>query len=140
MVAVIITGIPSVSLTSSVDVRTEQVYCSNTNAQVVFTCVAVGVSTLAWKRNSSVIEDFGLLAAVPQRITHTPFTVYLDTLDIMQDRATGNITSRLMVSISDLWSGDRIECSDITSTSFIDINLRIIRKFSYMPSHESTLL
>ena len=119
------------SLTSSVDVSTGQVYCSNTNAQVVFTCVAVGVSTLAWQRNSSVIEDFGLLAAVPQSTTHAPFTVYLDILDLTQDRSFGNITSRLVVNISDLHSGDRIQCSDISSTSFIDINLRIIRKFSH---------
>ena len=118
------------SLTSSVDVSSGQSFCSNTSAQVrmEFTCVTVAVKTLAWRIDSSVIEDFGLLATAPQSVSHPPFTVYLDTLSLIDSRSAANMTSRLRIVISDLLGVERVECADVAASDYIDLNFRIICK------------
>ena len=88
--------------------------------------MTVAVNTLAWRIDSSVIEDFGLLATVPQEVVHPPFTVYLDTLS--RNGSAANMTSRLGVTISDLSDGKRIECVDVGASDYIDLNFRIISK------------
>ena len=43
-----------------------------------------------------------------------PFTLFLDMVSVVPPNSIANLTSRLVVNLSDLMSGDEISCSQLT--------------------------
>ena len=80
------------------------------NIFVNFTCIATEVGFLDWFRNGVEIADFSAGDQM-QMIVVPPYTVFLDTVRRFPSTALANFTSRLVVNLSDLMSGDNISCS-----------------------------
>ena len=81
------------------------------SASVEFICNATEVAFLDWFRNGMEIKDFD--AADPAgMIVIPPYIVFLDTKRRFPlNNILANFTSRLVVNLSDLMSGDNISCS-----------------------------
>ena len=83
------------------------------NVTVEFICIATGVAFLDWFRNGIEIEDFNL-ADQKQMIVVPPYTLFLDRVSVLpQMISEANFTSRLVVNLSHLMSGDSISCSQV---------------------------
>ena len=109
------TGVPSIDLSSSVDVTSGEAVCPNTSLE--FTCVGVEVGFLDWNRNGTKIGDFTAGDMEPMEVFVHPFTLLLDMVTVIPTTSVANITSRLLVDISDLISGDQISCSQVRKKS-----------------------
>ena len=94
----------TLTLTSPVDVTSGNTICPNT--KVEFTCIAVRVTGLAWRRNSMDIDAFNVLSALGRREPVDPFITYLD----MNTGDPANMTTRLVFNASDVMSDDTIDC------------------------------
>ena len=120
------TGVPSLVLSSTVVVTSGEAVCPNTSLE--FTCVGVKVSFLDWDRNGMEIRDFNAGDSGQTVLFVHPFTVFLDMVTIVSVSSVtiANITSRLVVNISDLMSGDQISCSQfpIESSKNLSYTLR----------------
>ena len=101
-------GAPSIKLSSSVDVISGGDVCPNTSVE--FTCNATEVAFLRWLKDGMEIEDFSSLDPIGMVVV-PPYTVSLDTVRRFPSTALANFTSRLVVNLSDLMSGDNISCS-----------------------------
>ena len=80
------------------------------NLSVEFTCIAIEVPFFSWSRNGMEIEDFNSddpLGMSPN--VNPPYSVFLDMVTVSPS-LLGNFTSRLVVNLSDLMSGDDISC------------------------------
>ena len=79
---------------------------------VEFTCVGVEVSFLDWRRNEISIGIFTSISNEGVVLQpEGPFTLFLDSITKGGGRA--NMTSRLVGGISNLISGDRINCTEL---------------------------
>ena len=106
------TGVPSIDLSSTVDVTSGEAVCPNTSLE--FTCVGVEVGFLEWDRNGIEIEDFNAGDSEQTEEFVYPFTLFLDMVSVVPPSSIANFTSRLVVNLSDLMSGDEISCSQLT--------------------------
>ena len=104
-------GLPSIVLKSSVDVTSGGLLCPNITVE--FTCTATEVAFLNWFRNGIEIEDFNFADNHPQMLVVPPYLLFLDTVTIFPSGLQANITSRLVVNLSELMSGDNISCSQV---------------------------
>ena len=110
---------------------------------VEFTCIAVGVNRLEWQINGQLIGSrFSAYDSPGRRITVGSYTLFLDMISPFT-AAGVNMTSRLVVSLSNLRRGDLIACSSLSrletqSTGPIDYLLRGIRSI-VNPQHCSEL-
>ena len=100
--------------------------CPNTSLE--FTCVGVEVGFLDWNRNGMEIGDFDASDSEQAEVFVHPFTLFLDMITIVQTGSVteANFTSRLVVDVSDLMSGDQISCSQIRieSSKILSYTLR----------------
>ena len=70
------TGVPSIDLSSTVDVTSGAAVCPNTSLEV--TCVGVEVGFLQWDRNGMKIGDFNAGDSEQTEEFVYPFTLFLD--------------------------------------------------------------
>ena len=103
------------------------------SASVEFTCIATEVAFLSWLRNGMEIEDFNF-ADTRGMIVVPPYTVSLDTVRRFPSTALANFTSRLVVNLSDLMSGDNISCSQgpLQKSSILSYTVRGNKGSMYM--------
>ena len=94
----------SLTLTSPVDVTSGNTICPNT--KVEFTCIAVSVTALTWRRNVMDIDSFNVLSALGRREPVDPFITFLD----VNTGDPANMTTRLVFNASDVMSGDTVDC------------------------------
>lgn len=106
------------------DITSGQDVCSN--VIVEFTCIATEVAVLNWFRNGLKIGDFDA-GDIELRTESSPYTFVLDTLSVypVAQGVLANFTSRLLVNLSDLTSGDNISCSHLTVGSPFLLNYQI---------------
>ena len=102
---------------SSVDLTAGKEVCLNTPT-VEFSCVGQEVSFLAWQRNGVEIEPNFHIGRLPgtYNSTNGPYTLFLDNVTDVEMRVA-NITTRLLVNISYLMSGDEIVCATLGMNS-----------------------
>ena len=91
---------------------------------VDFTCVTTEVAFFTWLRNGVEIEDFNAADLIGM-IVIPPYTVFLDTIRRFPSSALANFTSRLVVNLSDLMSGDNISCSQAPAQKSIILNYTV---------------
>ena len=91
------------------------VVCPNLHRPVEFTCVGVEVNFLEWQRNGNSINVFTSNSNEGKVLQEGPFTLFLDSI-IRSGGGTRNMTSRLVVNVSDLTIGDRITCIENMDT------------------------
>ena len=94
-------------MSSSVDVTSGRAVCPNT-PPVEFTCVAVEVTFLAWRINETQIGSLTFSDDEGSVLQREKFTFSLEKITVSNNRA--NMTSRLVVGISNLANGDQITC------------------------------
>lgn len=74
-----------------------------------FTCIGVEVGILQWDRNDERIDVFTSLSENGSVLQQSgPLTLFLDSITRSGDGY--NMTSRLVSNISNLNSGDRMQC------------------------------
>ena len=93
----------SLTLTSPVDTTSGNTICPNT--KVEFTCMGVSVTASTWQRNGMDIESFNVLSVLG-RFEQDPFITFLD----VNTGDPANMTSRLVFNVTDVMSGDTINC------------------------------
>ena len=92
------------TLTSPVDVTSGNTICPNT--KVEFTCIGISVTASTWRRNGMDIDAFNVLSGLGRREPVDPFITFLD----VNTGDPANMTSRLVFNVSDVMSGDTIDC------------------------------
>ena len=119
----------SLNLTSSVDVLSGNVVCSNTTVE--FTCTASGVHTLGWRRKNStvpvtLIKGWHIHNMAPLEDRNYPgIEVYLDktTTDTVTEAETlvfTSVTSRLVSTVDHgLYNGDEIICLGVSTMNIM---------------------
>ena len=102
---------------------------------VEVTCVAFEVTVLQWQRNGADIGGgFTAVSVMGDIQPVEPFTLILDS--ITTRTPFSNMTSRLMANISNLISGDRIECAAVVMQDAITLNYTLrgkLYKFNHQP-------
>ena len=80
---------------------------------IEFTCIGVNVSFLEWQINGEELQpNFDIGDSAPMNETNGPYTLYLDALSRRNNmERVANMTTRLLVNIASLNSGDRISCA-----------------------------
>ena len=118
------TGAPSIKLISSVDVTSGGDVCPNVTVE--FTCIATEVAVLNWYRNGMKIGDFDA-GDTERRTESPPYTFILDSVTRSVDSSSvlANFTSRLVVNLLALRSGDNISCSQLINGSSFILNYNI---------------
>ena len=124
-------GAPSINLNSSMDVISGGDVCPNVT--VNFTCDATEVAFLRWLRNGVVIEAYNSADPIGM-IVVPPYNVSLDAVRRFPSTALANFTSRLVVNLSDLMSGDNISCSQdpLQKSNIISYTVRGNKGSMYM--------
>ena len=125
-------GQPNITLTqtSSVDITSGQVVCSNIHIE--FRCVGVNVSFLEWQINGTELQpNFDIGDSAPMEETSGPYTLYLDTISVNNVERVANMSIRFHTNnISNLGSGGRLSCATqfgseiIKSTTVFDYTKR----------------
>ena len=112
------------SLVSSTDVTSGQEVCPQI---IEFSCAGIEVSFLEWQRNGIEIEpNFHIGNSAPSEQTNGLYTVILEAIDVDQTRRVANMTTRLVINISSLMSGDEIVCATLgmNSSTMLNYTLR----------------
>ena len=103
------------------DVSSGEPLCPNISVEL--TCVATRVAFLDWRINNSDIVDFNAGdSPSPTGMIFTPYTVFLDVVNLISMTSNANITSRLVVNLSDLMIGDHISCSHLGLNDSVTIS------------------
>ncbi len=120
-------GATLITLTSAVNITSGAALCPNTQP-VVFTCIAVEASFLSWQRNRDEIEPNFNIGDMPRTVVTGPYNLSLDEIRRHVGPGMGqvaNMTSRLMVSLNDLMSGDRVSCKELVAQDSITLHYKI---------------
>lgn len=114
---------PLVTLTSSVNVTSGEAVCPNTQP-VVFICVAVEASFLSWQRNGEEIEPNFNIGDTPRTVITEPYTLSLDKIHVGL-RQVANMTSRLVINLTDLMNGDQVTCKELVANDSMTLHYKI---------------
>ena len=114
------------TLTSSVNITSGAALCRNMQP-VVFTCTAVDVSFLSWQRNGEEIEPNFNIGDMPRRVASGLYTLFLNEIHVSQLRQlqVANMTSRLVVNLTDLVDGDKVTCKELVAQDSINLHYKI---------------
>ena len=118
------TSLTTLTLSSSVDVASGGAVCPNISP-VEFTCVAVQVIFLEWRINTTQIGSLTLNEDEGRVFQTEKFAFSLEKITVSNNRA--NMTSRLVVDISNLANGDQIICiseAQVQDTETINYTVR----------------
>ena len=113
-----------VALTSSVNITSGAALCRNIQP-VVFTCTTVDVSFLSWQRNREEIEPSFNIGDTPRNVVSGPYTLFLDGIHVGQLRQVANMSSRLVVNLTDLMDGDQVTCKELVAQDSINLHYKI---------------
>ena len=112
-----------VTLTSSVNITSGEAICPNTQP-VVFTCVAVEASFLSWQRSGEEIEPNFNIGDTPRTVVSGPYNLSLDEIHVGL-RQVANMTSRLVINLTDLMDGDRVTCKELVANDSVTLHYKI---------------
>ena len=113
-----------VTLTSSVNITSGAALCHNMQP-VVFTCTTVDVSFLSWQRNREEIEPNFNIGDTPRSVVSSLYTLFLDEIHVGQLRQVANMSSRLVVNLTDLMDGDKVTCKELVAQDSINLHYKI---------------
>ena len=106
-------------MTSPGDVTSGNTICPN--AEVELTCIGVSVTASTWRRNGVDIDSFNVLSGLGRR-EQDPFITFLD----VNTGNPANMTSRLVFNVSDVMSGDTIDCITSDGGRTVTLNYETI--------------
>ena len=112
------------TLTSSVNITTGASLCRNMQP-VVFTCTTEDVSFLSWQRNREEIEPNFNIGDTPRSVVSGLYTLFLDEIHVGQLRQVANMSSRLVVNLTDLMDGDKVTCKELVAQDSINLHYKI---------------
>ena len=112
------------ALTSSVNITSGSGLCHSMQP-VVFTCIAVDVSFLGWQRNREEIEPNFNIGDTPRNVVSGPYTLSLDEIHVGQLRQVANMSSSLVVNLTELVNGDQVTCKELVAQDSITLHYKI---------------
>ena len=118
-----------ISLSSSVDVMSGGALCPYNSVE--FTCVATGVTFINWQANNRRIAGFNAGQQHAQEFS-PPYTVFLDEVNVDMMTELANMTSRIVVNMSDLVTGVQLSCSQLSIKRVLNISYVIRGTYSYV--------
>ena len=92
---------------------------------VVFICVAVEASFLSWQRNGEEIEPNFNIGDTPRTVITGPYNLLLDEIRVGRLRQVANLTSRLVVNLTDLMNGDQLTCKELVAQDSLTLHYKI---------------
>ena len=96
---------------------------------VQFTCIALEASFLiSWQENGEEIEPNFNIGDIPKTVTvvNDPYTLLLDEISVgLRQDLVANMTSRLMINLTDLMNGDQVTCSELAAHDSVTLHYEI---------------
>ena len=106
------------------------------NLSLVVECIGIEVNFLEWRRNDVEIEPNFNIGDSPREQSTGPYTLILEAIDVDQMKRVANMTTRLVVNISSLRSGDEITCATFGMSSSEMLNYTLRGTSCYVPCHK----